>query len=155
MSQSKKSRFILDMNGANSTKPVSRISLVLDITGRFAIEVSDSAGRLRSIAASTPINAALVPSAWYHVAAVKSGTSSLALYVNGSLVASTNVGVPVQSDVPRLLRIGGRVKDSGGYYWKGGVGSVALWRSALGGSELTALSAGGRPSDLRPALAAR
>ena len=155
MSTSKKPRYIFDMNAQTTARPVSRISLVLDTTGHFAVDVSDSQERLRSLASPTPINKALVPSAWYHVAAVKNGTGSLALYVNGKLVASTNVGVPAQTDVPRLLRIGGRVHDSGGYYWKGGVGSVALWRSALGASEVTALSGGGRPSDLRSAIAAR
>jgi hypothetical protein len=52
--------------------------------------------------------------------------------------------------VPRVLRIGGRVKDSTGFFWKGGIGSVALWHSALGSSEVKALWAtGNRGADLR------
>ena len=62
---------------------------------------------------------------------MKTATSNLQLYVNGALVASTPVGVPLQTDAPRALRIGGRVKSSKGYYFNGGIASIALWRTPL------------------------
>lgn len=141
-------RVILDLNGADSTTGVSRIILFVDESGRFSITVSDSAGRLRTIAAPSAFNVAST-TAWYHVVAVKSGTSLLSLYVNGALAMSTNVGVPAQTDAQRLLRIGGRVRDSANYYWKGGIAGLALWRSPLSAAEVTALYAS-RASDLRP-----
>jgi hypothetical protein len=147
---SKGPRYIFDLNGQQTIASVSRISLTLDAKGLFGIGVTDSAGNARAIVASTSVNASQMPNAWYYVVAVKSGTSSLALFVNGVQVASTNVGVPAQGDVPRVLRIGGRVKDSTGFFWKGGIGSVALWHSPLASSEVKALWAtGNRGADLR------
>ena len=149
-----KRSYVFDLNAKREVASHNRISLVLDSTGRFAVEVADASGRARSITSSSAINASQLGSAWYHVVAVKTGTSSLALYVNGVRVASTGIGVPAQTDAPRVLRIGGRVYASPGFYWKGGIASVALWRSPLGSAEVTALYANGnRGVELRPGLA--
>ncbi|HXK24275.1 MAG TPA: LamG domain-containing protein [Myxococcota bacterium] len=135
--------YVFDLNGARSKKSLSRISLTLDSAGHFGIRVSDAQGRERAVSASSAVSTATLGTAWYHVLAVKSAGTSLSLYVNGVMVASTPVGVPVQTDVPRALRIGGRVKSSQGYYFNGGIASVALWRTALRATEVTALYAGG------------
>jgi hypothetical protein len=151
MPTGKKPRYVFDLNGKRSTMSLSRIALTLDSGGHFAIEVSDSTGRVRSLVSSSAVSASQMPNAWYHVVAVKSESSSLALYVNGSRVAFSNIGVPAQGDVPRVLRIGARVMNSPGYFWKGGIGAVALWRSPLAPAEVTALWANGnRSGDLRP-----
>jgi hypothetical protein len=151
-----KSRYVLDLNGKMSTDSVSRISLTIDSGGHFAIEVSDAQGRARQISAPAGLVLSDAGDAWYHVAAVKKGTSSLALYVNGVLVASTGVGIPSQTDAPRALRIGGMVKLSTGRFWQGSIASVALWSKALGAPEVSALYAkGNRGVELRQALAAR
>jgi len=63
--------------------------------------------------------------------------------VNGVLAASTSVGVPAQTDVPRAMRIGCRVKVGTGTFWSGGIGAIGVWHSALAGSEVKALYAGG------------
>ncbi|HXZ85168.1 MAG TPA: LamG domain-containing protein, partial [Myxococcota bacterium] len=138
-----KLRYALDLNGMISKRSASRISLVLDAIGHLGVVVSDAAGSERAIATVGTIDPARLGSAWYHVVAVKSGTSSLSLYVNGALAASTNLGVPAQADVPRVVRIGTRVKGGLGTFWSGGIGSIGVWHSALARSEIAALYAGG------------
>ena len=153
--KSSKAVYIFDLNGARSKKSVNRISLTLDSTGRFAIALSDAQGRERAISSPSTVNPRSLGTAWYHVVAVKTATANLQLFVNGALVASTPVGVPLQTDAPRVLRIGGRVKSSTGHYFTGGIASVALWRTALRAGEATALYAGGnRASDIRPTVVA-
>jgi hypothetical protein len=139
----KKSRYIVDLNGDAGTTGESRISLVLDPSARFAIELSDASGRTRSLSAPTPIDAGAIGRRWYHVVAVKSGTSTLTLYVDGRAAATTDVGVPMQSNAERVLRVGTRAKDGGGYSFAGGVHSIGIWSSALGGAEVRALFANG------------
>jgi Concanavalin A-like lectin/glucanases superfamily len=140
--KAKKPVYIFDLNGQRSKKSVNRISLMLDSTGHFSVALSDAQGRERAITSSSTVNTALLGTAWYQVVAVKTAAANLQLYVNGVLVASTNVGVPVQTDAPRALRIGGRVKSSKGYYFNGGIASVALWRAPLRSSEVSALFGG-------------
>jgi len=138
-----KLRYAFDLNGMLAKQSASRISLVLDPAGHFGVVVSDAAGAERAIASSSTVDRAHLGSAWYHVVAVKTGTSALALYVNGVLAASTSVGVPAQTDVPRAMRIGCRVKVGTGTFWSGGIGAIGVWHSALAGSEVKALYAGG------------
>ena len=152
--KAKKPAYVFDLNGARSNKSLNRISLTLDSTGHFGIAVSDAQGRARAIASTSAVDQGQLGTAWYHVVAVKRATSSLQLYVNGTLVASTPVGVPAQSDAPRALRIGGRVKSSKGYYFKGGVATIALWRTPLAGNEVNTLFRNGRGRDLRPTILA-
>ncbi|MFI5314248.1 MAG: LamG domain-containing protein [Myxococcota bacterium] len=147
--------YAFDLNGGSATKGRSGISLVLNSKGRFAITVSDSAGRARSLVSSATVTGSQLGSAWYHVVAVKDGSNSLALYVNGVLDVGTNIGVPTQTDAPRALRIGGRVKTKNGHFWRGGIGSVALWHSALRSSEVGAAYArGNRGANLSAAIPA-
>jgi concanavalin A-like lectin/glucanase superfamily protein len=141
-------RFAFDLNATANLASASRISLSIDAAGHFTVLISDSAGSERSISSSTTVDASALGTAWYHVVAVKNGASSLALYVNGALVASTNVGVPAQTDVARVVRVGARAKSGTGDFWAGGIGSIAVWRSALGASEISAL-AGDRGKDPR------
>jgi len=151
-----KPRYVINLNGKSSTETYDEISLTIDSGGHFAIEVSDIFGRARALSAP----AGIVPptkkgDVWYHVAAVKNANRSLTLYVNGIQVASSVVGVPSQADLPRAMRIGGRVKSSSGRYFKGGIGSVGIWRTALRPSEVSALMAGGIHGALRPLLISR
>jgi concanavalin A-like lectin/glucanase superfamily protein len=148
-----KVRYAFDLNGKFSTESANRISLTVDSSGHFAVEVTDILGRRRSISSPNALTFSKTGDTWYHVVAVKTATRSLVLYVNGVQVASTFVGVPIQSDVPRAMRIGGRVKSSTGYFWKGGIGSVGLWKNALRASEVTALYASGRGVELQPGVA--
>ena len=136
-------RYALDLNGALSTRSASRIALVLDAAGHFGVVISDASGAERAIASSVVVDPTRLGSAWYHVVAVKNGTSSLALYVNGALVASTTLGVPAQTDAWRVMRIGTQVKGPVATYWNGAIGSLGVWHSALAASEVTALYAGG------------
>lgn len=148
-----KPAYLFDLNGARSKKSVNRISLMLDSNGHFGIEVSDALGRSRAIASANTLNPSQLGRAWYHVVAVKTASSDLRLYVNGVLVASTPVGIPTQADVPRALRIGGRVKSSKGFYFNGGIGSLGLWRTPLRPNEVRALYGNGnRTRDLRSTL---
>ncbi len=139
----KKPSFVLDVNGTGAESGRNRISVAIGVDGRFAVEVSDAAGRTRGVAASTSISRSDLGKRWYHVVAVKSGSGSLALYVDGALVARADVAVPVQADAPRLLRVGTRVERGKGYGFAGGVQSIALWNTALRASEVQALFAGG------------
>ena len=149
-----KPRYILDLNGQNSNLGLDRISLTIDADGHFAVEVSDLFGRTRGISSPAGLSLSKNGDTWYFVTAVKTASRQLTLYVNGVQVAGSAVGVPSQSDVPRALRIGGRVKDSTGYFFKGSIGSVAMWRSALRPSEISALfAAGDRGVAMRPTLA--
>ncbi len=148
MGRKKKARHIVDLNGELGKRSQSRISLVLDSGSHFAVEVSDAAGRVRSLAATTPIDEGGVGQRWYHVVAVKTGDDSLALYVNGNRVAFTDVGVPQQADVERALRVGARVKGAG-YGFSGGVASVAMWRTALAAGEVRVLAKANRTFDPR------
>ena len=138
-----KSRYLLDLNGEISTRSKSRISLMLDSSSRFAIEVSDASGRVRALPAAQPIAASSIGQRWYYVVAVKASGGSLTIYVDGRLAARTDVGVPLQGDVPRTLRVGTRVKDGSGYGFAGGVGAIALWNAPLGAAEVQALYANG------------
>jgi concanavalin A-like lectin/glucanase superfamily protein len=118
------------------------------------VEVSDLFGRARAISSPAGLTPSKKGDTWYLVVAVKTANQKLELYVNGVQVASTTIGVPNQSDVPRVLRIGGRVKSSNGCFWKGGIGSVAMWHSALRASEVSALyNAGDAGVAVRPTLA--
>lgn len=140
----KKPRYIVDLNGQLGTRSQSRISLVMNPDSRFTIEITDASGRLRSLSAILPVEKTTLGQRWYHVVAVKSGSSSLRLYVDGRRVASTDVGVPLQGDVERALRVGTRVKGGVGYGFAGGVGSIALWSTALAPAEVRAVYADGK-----------
>ena len=139
----KKPRYVLDLNASRSNRSGNRISLVIGLDNRFAIEVTDASGRSRSVSSSIPISSAEIGKRWYHVAAVKSGDDTLALYVDGQRVAFADVGVPTQTNVPRVLRVGTRVRGGRGYYFAGATHSIALWSAALRASEVSALYAGG------------
>jgi hypothetical protein len=156
VSSASKPRYVLDLNGGTKA-PVDRISLTIDASGHFGVEVSDLFGRTRAISSPVGLTPSKKGDTWYLVLAVKTGNQKLALYVNGVQVASTTVGVPTQSDTARALRIGARlVNNSTGYFWKGGIGSVAMWSTALGASEVRALfTAGDAGVALRPTLASR
>ena len=156
VSASSKPRYILELNGTTTTDALDRISLSIDANGHFGIEVSDLFARTRAISSPAGLSLSKTGDTWYFVVVVKTANQKLALFVNGVEVASTTVGVPSQSDVARVLRIGGRVTNSTGYFWKGGIGSVALWRSALKSSEISALYASGdRGAAIRPTLLAQ
>jgi hypothetical protein len=138
----KKARYIVDINGETTKRCANRISLVLDPSSRFAIEISDAAGRVRALPAVVPIDEPGLGSRWYLVTAVKSG-GTLTLYVDGRMASRTDVGVPSQGDVDRVVRVGTRVKHGAGFGFAGGVHSVGLWNAALGATEIRALYANG------------
>jgi hypothetical protein len=139
----KNPRYIVDLNGELGPRSQSRIALVLDPQSRFAVEVSDAAGRARALAAPVAISADQLGQRWYHVTAVKAADDSLALYVDGRQVARTDVGVPVQGDVVRAVRVGTRVKRGRDHGFAGGVHSIGIWNAALGAAEVRALWANG------------
>ena len=135
--------YIVDLDASRTSRSESRIALELDTRNAFAVEVSDSAGRTRSLASLTPVASGQLGTRWYHVVAVKTGDDRLVLYVDGQLVAQTDVGVPIQGDVGRGLGIGARVIGGHAYSFEGAVHSIALWNTALRAGEVTEIRAGG------------
>ena len=139
----RRASYVLDLNDSRSNRSSNRISLAIGVDGRFAIEVTDNLGRSRAVSSATPISSSQLGRRWYHVVAVKSGTSSLALYVDGVLAASTDVAVPAQTNAPRVVRVGTRVSDGTGYFYEGAVHSIALWSTPLRSAEVSDLFRGG------------
>lgn len=135
----KRPRTLLDLKSAKAKAGENRISLALGVDGRFSIELTDTAARSRAVAAAYPVSTWNLGARWYHVAVVKSGDDSLALYVDGELAGHADVAVPVQKDAPRVFRVGTRAAGGNGYYFAGALHSIALWNTALRATEVRAL----------------
>jgi hypothetical protein len=85
------------------------------------------------------------PGVWYHVAAVKTG-SSLSVYVNGVLEATTALGTFADAQMANL-RIGSYAAE--GSYLNGQVDEVELFNRALSGAEIQALYNAGSGGKLK------
>jgi hypothetical protein len=136
------SRYVVDLDASSTSRSANRIALQLDTRNCWAVEVSDGSSRTRTLAAPTPVSSAQLGSRWFFVVAVKSG-SRLTLYVDGVQVATTDLGVPVQTDATRGLGIGSRFIGGYGFNFPGAVHSIALWKSALTATEVTAIRSAG------------
>jgi hypothetical protein len=135
----KRARTLLDLKSAKAKAVENRISLTFGVDGRFAIEVTDTAARSRSVSTAYPVSTWELGARWYHVAVVKSGDDSLALYVDGELAGHADVAVPVQKDAPRVLRVGTRATGGRGHFFAGALHSIGLWNTALRATEVRAL----------------
>ena len=101
--------------------------------------VAGSSGGL-TLTADEPLAAAAQGQRWYHLVAVKEGTSRLTLYVDGQVVATRSQGVPAQLDTLRVLSLGAPfVRTASERHFIGALGSVALWDEALGQAEVESL----------------
>jgi hypothetical protein len=90
------------------------------------------------LSGSYPVN----DGAWHHVAAVYDPTAinTVSLYVDGSLDASGNLTVPVNTVLSTPMRIGKRVDDQ--RHFDGDIDEVRVWNYALSPSEISAGSNG-------------
>ena len=68
----------------------------------------------------------------------KESSTSMKLYINGELIASTTAAIHENPD--KVLRIGaGRTNKAADYHFTGGVDDVAVWSTELSSAEITQL----------------
>jgi hypothetical protein len=118
--------------------------LLLKTTGKLATYLTVG-GNSKSI---DPGSVAISNNIWTHVLVV-SDTSTLNLYVNGSLDTLTGFAVAVASTSGIASGIG---EDPGtnASFFQGSIADVAFWNVALTTAEISALAKGARPSIIRP-----
>jgi hypothetical protein len=81
------------------------------------------------------------PGAWYHVVLTAASGSTMRLYVNGTLAASTSVGNIWTSG--SSWHVGQRTNNSNWNYLDGSVDDVRIWSSALSATDISDLFAAG------------
>lgn len=117
----------LQIAGKGRPGDAPAFALYADAGQRIAAGFDDGSGTFETAAAFT---GAIPLSTWTHVAVAWS-TSSLAFYVNGSVVVNTTTltGPTTASDAPIFIG-GGLDEGDAGLPWTGAIDEVRLWAGA-------------------------
>jgi Concanavalin A-like lectin/glucanases superfamily len=100
-----------------------------------------------------PTTTALVANTWYHIGVTCDGTTTLNIYLNGSLDSTTTVGAGsfgITGPANSNSAIGNDIVNAGRFL-NGTIADVAFWDGVyLTATEILALSKGARPYTIRP-----
>lgn len=137
---------------ANLTVGAGSFPLIADGLGVqlfFGINLGAGAGFNLYVDGIQSTNGATVTNGtWYHVLGTYNGSNSSLIYVNGVHQGSTS-----GSASPSAISSVNIGKNTGGNsFWKGGLADFAIWTAVLTQTEITALSSGVRPYNIRKSL---
>jgi hypothetical protein len=85
---------------------------------------------------------------WYHLVGVYTPSTSLKLYVNGSIYDTNTTSIPASQYQPSIEPRIGQRSDSTSYGYNGKMAEVAIWDTALTAEEVTTLYTAGKGAPL-------
>jgi hypothetical protein len=137
---------VQDQTTANYNRMLLYSKSGASVTGALTALVSD--GSANTAFAEAPF--AMQSREWYHIVAVKNGTTSLKLYINGEEVAEDTTSIPTTTDASgRSMAWAANAQDpTATQAFDGRIAESAVWSTALSAAEVRSLYNGGCASVL-------